>query len=673
MDETIRQAREEVERLREQLHYHNYRYYVLDDPEIEDYQFDQMLQQLTRLEEQYPQLQSPDSPTNRVGGQAVTLFEPVVHTVRMGSLQDVFSKEELLDFDRRVRETVPQPEYVVEPKIDGLSVSLEYEHGIFTRGSTRGDGDTGEDITENLRTIHAIPLRLTRPLPFLEVRGEVFMPKKVFDRLTEQQELNGETPFKNPRNAAAGSLRQKNARITASRRLSIYVFNIQQATLPDGEAPVTSHLQSLIFLKELGFQILPSYLLVSNMEDAYQEIERIGRSREEYQSGLDGAVVKVNDFTQRELLGATSKFPKWAAAFKYPPEEKETTLLDIEINVGRTGALTPTAVFEPILLAGSMVSRAVLHNQDFINEKQIAVGDKIIVRKAGDIIPEVVCSVGHPPEKPSFQIPMVCPSCGSPVVREEEEAVLRCTNVDCPAQLLRHLIHFASRDAMDIDGLGPSLLQALVSRGMVSSPADLYLLREEEVAALDKMGAKSAANLKNALEASKTRDLSRLLFALGIRNVGQRASVLLSEQFRSMDRLLTATPEEISEIEGFGDIMAQNAAAFFALPATRELIAHLKELGLNMESQAKEKGTLFQGKTFVLTGTLPTLTRQQAKEMIEAQGGKAAGSVSKKTSMVLAGEDAGSKLTKAQELGIPIITEAEFLQMLQPEPQDKIN
>lgn len=658
----LEETRSRIESLREQLHYHNHRYYVLNNPEIDDFTFDKMLRELEDLEAQFPQFITPDSPTSRVGESATTQFTPVVHQVQMGSLSDVFDEEELKDFDHRVQETIENPLYICEPKIDGLSVSLEYTNGIFTRGSTRGDGLTGEDITENLRTIRSIPLKLTEPLPFLEVRGEVFMPRSVFEKLSEQQELNGEQPFKNPRNAAAGSLRQKNPKITASRRLDIFVFNIQQK---EGGKTITGHKQSLEYLGKLGFHVIPSYRACENIDKVIEAIHEIGDHRSEYDYAIDGAVVKVDDFSQREVLGSTSKFPKWAAAFKYPPEVKETILRDIEIQVGRTGALTPTAVFDPIQLAGTTVSRAVLHNQDFINEKKIAVGDRILVRKAGEIIPEVIASVSHDPDKDIFQIPLVCPSCGSPVVRDEGEAVLRCTNVDCPAQLLRNLIHFASRDAMDIDGLGPAVLSALVGIHAIHSPADLYTLSAETIASLDKMGEKSAANLLAALEKSKQNDLSRLVFALGIRNVGQKASQLLCQKFQHIDQLMNADFEQISAIDGFGDVMAENVVQFFQLTKTRDLIERLRGLGLNMVSTLKPVGDKLTGLTFVLTGTLPTLSRNEAKEKIEALGGKVSGSVSKKTSYVLAGEDAGSKLKKAQDLGITLLSEDEFLKMLE--------
>lgn len=649
-----------IKELREQLHYHNHKYYVEDNPEIEDYEYDKLLRELETLEGEHPELITPDSPTQRVGGAADTLFSPVVHQVPMESLQDVFSKEELLDFDRRVRETVEAPRYVVEPKIDGLSVSLEYENGVLVRGSTRGDGVTGEDVTANLRTIRSVPLRLTCPLPFLEVRGEVYMPRGSFEKLVERQELNEEKPFKNPRNAAAGSLRQKDSQVTASRGLDIFLFNIQQI---EGET-LTGHAQSLERMRELGLKIIPFYRVCSSIEEVLGEIARIGDLRGSLPFDIDGAVVKVDEFEQRRRLGSTSKFPKWAAAFKYPPEEKETVLLQVEVNVGRTGTLTPIGIFEPVTLAGTTVSRATLHNEDFIEEKQLRIGDTVVLRKSGDIIPEVVAVTRHADHAVPFQMPAQCPSCGAPVVREEGEAAIRCDNPECPAQRLRHLIHFASRDAMDIDGLGPAVLEQLMANGLVQSPPDLYRLKAEEVAQIERMGEKSASNLLAAIEKTKANDLYRLLFALGIRHIGQKAAKLLAQHFKRMDALFDATEEEIAEIDGYGSIMAQSVAAFFALPQTRHLIEALKACGLNMEDKSVVEDTRLEGQTFVLTGTLPTLTRAQAGKLIEEHGGRVSGSVSKRTTYLLAGEDAGSKLTKAQKLQIPILTEEEFRKLL---------
>lgn len=653
-------ARELAQKLREQINYYSELYYEKDDPAISDYEFDKLMHQLIDIEEEYPELLTPDSPTHRVGGRASNSFEQVEHVVQMGSLQDVFSDEEVVDFDRRVREVVSDPIYVVEPKIDGLSVSLEYRDGVLVRGSTRGDGFVGEDVTENIRTIRSVPLRLKRDIPFVEVRGEVYMPVASFEKVVAQQELKEEKPFKNPRNAAAGSLRQKNPKITAQRGLDIFVFNLQQI---EG-VQVNGHKESLDLLKELGFQVSPSYLAVDTIEKAIEEIRAIGQRRGEYSFDIDGAVVKVDSLAQREMLGATAKFPKWAVAFKYPPEEKITTLLDVEVKVGRTGALTPTAVFEPIQLAGTTVSRAVLHNQDFIDEKQIAVGDKIIVRKAGDIIPEVVAVAEHC-GNPTYQLPEYCPSCHTKVVREEGEAAIYCPNIECPAQLMRNLIHFASRNAMDIDGMGPAVLEGLVNAGWVHSPADLYDLTEEQIASLERMGKKSASNLMNALEKSKQNDLSKVIFALGIPEVGEKTAAELASAFGSMEKLSWATLEQLTVLDGFGEVVAQNIVSFFLEERNRVQIERLAKAGVNMESTKVKAGDTFEGKTFVLTGTLPTLKRNEAKELIESLGGKVSSSVSKKTDYVVAGEEAGSKLTKANELGITILTEEQLLQMCQ--------
>lgn len=657
----LEDAAERVKELRETIERHNHSYYVLDNPTISDYDYDRLLHELIDLEAEFPALAAENSPTRRVGGAALNTFAPVRHEVQMGSLQDVFDVEELRAFDTRVRETVACPVYTVEPKIDGLSVSLEYRNGQFVRGSTRGDGITGEDVSENLKTVRSIPMSLREPLPFLEVRGEVYMPRASFDRVVARQLENEEEPFKNPRNAAAGSLRQKDSRVTAQRGLDIFVFNIQQV---EGKN-LSAHRESLDFLQEQGFKVIPTCKRFSEIESAIAEVERIGEARYQFPFDIDGAVIKVDSFADRELLGATSKFPRWAVAFKYPPEEKETTLRDILIQVGRTGALTPTAVFEPITLAGTTVSRAVLHNQDFINEKGVAVGDRIIVRKAGDIIPEVVAVAHHQEGAPPYQIPSICPSCGSIAEREEGEAVLRCVNMACPAQVARNLMHFASRDAMDVDGLGPAIVHQLLDAGLVQSFADLYTLEEGQLAKLERMGKRSAKNLVNALEASKSRDLSRLLFALGIRGIGQRSAQLLAQRFGEMDGVMSATAEEIAGIEGYGEIMAQSVVDFFALEQNRRLIERLKELGLNMRCDTVPAAGTLSGKTFVLTGTLPTLSRSEAKAMIEAVGGKVSGSVSKKTGYVVAGEEAGSKLTKANELGIPVIGEDELRAMIE--------
>ena len=650
-----------AQQLRELLDYHAEKYYMDDNPEIEDDAYDALMRELKQIETQNPELITPDSPTHRVGGYADTKFEPVAHAVPMESLLDAFEVAEVSAFDKRVREVVPDAAYVVEPKIDGLSVSLEYENGVFVRGSTRGDGLVGEDVTANLRTIRSVPLRLTRELPFLEVRGEVYMPRDVFLRTAEQQELKEEKPFKNPRNAAAGSLRQKNPKITATRGLDIFVFNIQQVR---GFTPGT-HKESLDLLTQLGFKTVPFYNTFSTVEDVLAELERIGSVRGTLPFDIDGAVIKLNTIADRAALGSTSKFPKWALAYKYPPEEKTTVLLDIEVNVGRTGVLTPTAVLEPVLVAGSTVSRATLHNQDYITQKDIRVGDTVVIRKAGDIIPEVLTVLNHAQGARPYVLPSQCPSCRAQVFRDEDEAAVRCVNPDCPAQLLRMLIHFCSRDAMDIEGLGEGILERLTQEGMLKSAADIYRLDAQQLAALERFAEKSAANLITAIENSKSNDLHRLIFALGIRHIGQKAAKLLASRFRSMEALMNAAPEDIAAIEGFGGIMAKSAADFFSLPRSRALVHELAELGLNMSSLQTDTGDRFTGLTFVLTGTLPTLARAQATEMIEKLGGKVSGSVSKKTTYVLAGEDAGSKLKKAQDLGVTIIDETAFLRMVE--------
>lgn len=659
MDNII-EMRQKAEKLREIINYHNKKYYENDAPEIEDFEYDKLLHELISIEEKYPDLVTADSPTHRVGGKADDMFTPVEHLVPMESLQDGFNKEDVLAFDQRVKAVIKDPVYIVEPKIDGLSVSLEYENGLLIRGSTRGDGRIGEDVTANIKTIRSIPLKIDTDLPILEVRGEVYMPREVFTQLTTQQELNGEKTFKNPRNAAAGSLRQKNPKITSKRRLDIFTFNIQRI---EGKE-LTSHKQSLDYIKSLGFNTVPFYTKCANINEALKEIERIGEIRGTLPFDIDGAVIKVDDFSSRTLLGSTSKFPKWALAYKYPPEEKETTLLDVEINVGRTGVLTPTGIFEPTLLAGTTVSRATLHNQDFINEKGIAIGDRVIIRKAGDIIPEVVCVVNHNENSQTYRIPDICPSCGGKVTREEGEAALRCCNPDCPNQLLRNLIHFCSRDAMDIEGLGTAVLEAFVNEGLIKTAADIYTLDKEKISKMERMGEKSADNLISAANKSKNNDLSKLIYALGIRHIGQKAGKLLAEHFETMDKLIAATTEEISEIEGFGFIMAQSVIDFFSHPESTKLVEDLKALGVNMENQKEIVDMRFEGKTFVLTGTLTAFTRSEATKIIESFGGKASSSVSKKTDYVLAGEDAGSKLKKANDLGITVISEDEFSQMI---------
>ena len=647
--------------LRELLNYYSRKYYAEDDPVVEDDEYDRLQRELASIEAAYPDLITPDSPTQRVGGSVEGMFEPVTHTVPLESLQDAFSLDEVRAFDARVRAIFPQIEYAVEPKIDGLSVALEYENGVFVRGSTRGDGNVGEDVTANLRTVASIPLRLQTPVAQLEVRGEVYMPKQVFAALVQAQEENGEKPFKNPRNAAAGSLRQKNPKITAGRKLDIFVFNVQRSSEPG----LTHHTQSIAYLRSLGFKTIPFCTRCDSVEAVIAELERIGSLRSGLPYDIDGAVIKTNAFDMRAQIGSTAKFPRWALAYKYPPEEKETELLDVEVAVGRTGVLTPTAVFRPVLLAGSTVARATLHNQDYIDEKEIRIGDTVVIRKAGDIIPEVMRVTAHAQGSVPYRLPSVCPSCGAPVLREEGEAALRCVNPDCPAQLLRNLIHFCSRDAMDIEGLGDAVLEKLTAAGLLTRASELYTLKKEDFLSLEGFQEKSSENLLAAIAQSKENDLSRLIFALGIRHIGQKAGKLLAEHFGSMEALMAADRDALTAIEGFGEIMAQSVADFFALPQSRAEVAALAACGVNMQSQKETVDLRFAGKTFVLTGTLPTWSRAEATALIEQYGGKTASSVSKKTSYVLAGEEAGSKLTKAQSLGVPILTEAEFRAMIE--------
>lgn len=654
-------AEKRISELRDLVRYHSRLYYELDAPELDDYEYDLLYHELLDLENAFPELITPDSPTQKVGGAASMKFEPVRHAVQMGSLQDVFSYEELYEFDNRVRSVIDEPEYVVETKIDGLSVSLEYRNGMFVRGSTRGDGFVGEDVTHNLLTIASIPKKINCPqVSYLELRGEVYISKETFRKLVDAQELAGEKPFKNPRNAAAGSLRQKDPKISAKRGLDIFIFNIQQC---EGKT-FESHSESLDFVKSLGFPVSVLYNRYKNIHEAVENIKYIGENRDNFSFDIDGAVIKVNNLSDRELLGATAKYPKWAVAFKYPPEEKITKLLDIEVQVGRTGALTPTAVFEPIQLAGTSVSRAVLHNQDFIDSKNINIGDSIIVRKAGEIIPEVVALAAKGPNEGTFKLPEFCPACGTKAVREGDEAVLRCPNPDCPAQLLRNLIHFASRDAMDIDGMGPAVLTALVENGIVKSQPDIYGIIATDISSIERMGEKSAANLIAAIEKSKSAGLSKVIYALGIRNIGQKTADILADRFENIDELMSADFDELCSIEGFGEIMAKSVVDYFSLEQSKNLVQRLKDYGVDMTAEKKEKSNLFEGLTFVLTGTLPTMTRNEASDIITANGGKVSSSVSKKTSFVLAGEEAGSKLTKAQNLGIKIIDENEFLKMI---------
>lgn len=655
----INEAKKRLDELKTVIEKANRNYYDLDAPTLEDDEYDALMRELRDIEQQYPELLTADSPSQRVGGSAQTTFEKVRHEVQMGSLQDVFDISEVREFFDRVK-AEGADEFTVEPKIDGLSVSLVYEKGVLTQGSTRGDGFIGEDITPNIKTIRSIPLNIPEKLPLLEVRGEVYMPKKSFGELCELQEKNGDPLPKNPRNAAAGSLRQKDSKITASRKLDIFCFNIQRV---EGKEFKT-HSESLEFIEKAGFRVIPDIQVCHTVDEIIERINEIGQMRQSLPFDIDGAVVKVNDLALRTEIGATAKVPKWAVAFKYPPEEKETILRSIEINVGRTGALTPVAVFDPVQLAGTSVARAVLHNQDFITERDVRVGDRIIVRKAGDIIPEVVKSVGHAENSEPYFIPDKCPVCGAAAVRDEDEAVIRCQNPDCPAQLLRSLEHFSSRGAMNIDGLGEAVVEQLVSADLVHTVADLYTLTLQDLTALERFGEKSAVNLLKAIENSKQNEPDRLIFALGIRGIGQKAATLLCQKFSSVDSIMAASADEIASIDGFGEILADSVYNAMREPHRVKLIERLKELGLNMTYTSRQVSDKLNGLTFVLTGTLPTLKRDQAKEMIEQRGGKVSGSVSKKTSYVVAGEEAGSKLTKANELGITVLTEEQFLQMI---------
>ncbi|NBI65257.1 NAD-dependent DNA ligase LigA [Pseudoflavonifractor sp. 60] len=651
----------EILALRQELTQAGYEYYVLDKPTMSDYDYDHKLRRLEELEAANPETITPDSPTQRVGGQALESFSQVTHPVPLESLQDVFDFEELEAFDQRVRGVVPEAEYVVEPKVDGLSVALEYVDGLFIRGATRGDGQVGEDVTENLRTVRSIPLKIPDAPPRLIVRGEVYMPKKVFHLLNEERERRGEALFANPRNAAAGSLRQLDPKIAASRKLDIAVFNVQ---LAEG-VEFHTHLDTLNYLRDKGFKVIPHYSC-ARVSQATERISDIGESREAFPFDIDGAVVKVNDLSQRVALGSTAKFPRWAAAYKYPPEVKPAQVLDIVVQVGRTGVLTPKAVLTPVRLAGTTVTNATLHNQDFISEKDIRIGDTVLVRKAGEIIPEVLSVVldERPEDTQPYYLPELCPVCGAPVERDEEGAHIRCTGAECPAQLLRNLAHFASRDAMDIDGLGIAVVENLVGAGLVKTPGDLYFLNEEEVSKLDRMGKRSAQKLLAALEKSKEQDLSRLIYAFGIRQVGQKAGKILAARFKTLEALQNATLEELTAVDDIGEITAQSILDWMASPQSRHLIERLKEAGVNMTAAEQGSDQRFAGMTFVLTGALEKFTRDEASGMIEARGGKSSGSVSKKTTYVVAGEAAGSKLRKAQELGIPVLTEDEFLELL---------
>ena len=653
--------REEMKELRDTLNTHGYRYYVLDDPSIPDREYDLMLRRLEDLEREHPEEITPDSPTQRVGGEILAQFESVVHEVPLESLQDVFSPEEVSEFGSRMTEQLGSVAYSVEPKVDGLSVALEYRNGVFVRGATRGDGHVGEDVTENLRTVKSIPMVLPEKLPRLIVRGEVYMSHKVFEELNAMREVNGESPFANPRNAAAGSLRQLDSSVAAQRRLDIQIFNLQ---LCEGRSFAT-HSETLDYLKTQNFKVIP-HRVVTGTQDCIAEIDAINERRSSFPFDMDGAVVKVDALAKRDTLGSTAKFPRWAIAYKYPPEQKPSKIVDIVVQVGRTGVLTPKAVVEPVHLAGTTVTNATLHNQDYITEKDIRIGDTVLVQKAGEIIPEIV-SVDRskrPEGTQPYHLPDVCPVCGAPVSRDTDGAAIRCTGVECPAQLLRTIVHFVSRDAMDIDGIGPAVLQQMINSGLIASPADLYSLSAQDIAGLDRMGQKSANNAIKAIEKSKENDLSKLLFALGIRQVGAKAGKVLAAHFKTFGALELASEEELTEIPDIGPITARFILDWLANPQSQHMISLLKSAGVNMTSLEKQVNSNFSGMTFVLTGTLTMYTRQEASKLVEERGGKAASSVSKKTTYVVAGENAGSKLAKAQELGIPVLTEEEFATML---------
>ncbi len=652
-----------IKELSELLDYHSKKYYVDDNPEISDFEYDKMLRELENLEAEYPQYLSPLSPTQRVGGKALDKFEQVTHTVLMESLQDAFSEEEIYDFDRRVSEVVSGYDYVVEHKIDGLSVSLEYRNGEFVRGSTRGNGAVGEDVTQNLKTIKSIPMRLTEDIPFLEVRGEVYISKENFRKINEEREELEETTFANPRNAAAGSLRQLDPKIAAKRKMDIFVFNIQQA---EG-LEVKTHLEGLRHLRKLGFKTILNDDTFPDIKSAFERVREIGEERGSLPFDIDGAVIKVNNLDMRKTLGSTAKFPRWAIAYKYPPEQKETKLLDIAVQVGRTGTVTPLAVLEPVHVAGTTVSRATLHNQDYIDEKDIKIGDTVVVQKAGDIIPEIleVKKEKRDGTEQEFHMPKTCPVCGALVVREEGEAAYRCTGAACPAQIMRNIIHFVSRSAMDIDGLGPAIIRQLLDNNLIKNAADLYYLQAEEIEKLDIMGKKSAANLINSINNSKANQLSRLITALGIRFVGAKASKVVAAAVKDMDSLMNTDAETLTAIDEIGEIMAASIVDYFREPQNIAFIERLRGAGVNMTEETEELAdNRFEGMTFVLTGTLENFTRSEASEIIEKMGGKTSSGVSKKTTYVLAGSEAGSKLDKAVALGVNMISEDEFREMI---------
>lgn len=654
--------KDRIEELTALLNEAGYKYYVLDNPDMPDYEYDHLLRELEILEQEHPEFSAPNSPTKRVGGAALSQFEKVTHPVPLMSLQDVFSMEELKEFLEKIQASGFDTAFSVEPKIDGLSVALEYENGRFVRGATRGDGTIGEDVTENLKTIHSIPLTIENAPPHLIVRGEVFMPKKSFERLNERQEAEGKPLFANPRNAAAGSLRQLNSKITASRGLDILIFNVQLCETRS----FRTHEESLQFLRDLHFKVIPHKIL-SNVEDICQEVFSINENREKLTCDIDGAVIKLNSLPQREQLGNTAKFPRWAAAYKYPPEIKPTVIEEIVIQVGRTGVLTPKAVVKPVRLAGTTVTNATLHNQDFISERDIRIGDTVMIRKAGEIIPEIleVDLSKRPANTAPYFLPTACPVCGSPVERDEDGAFVRCVGAECPAQLSRRIAHFVSRDAMDIDGLGSAIVDALIEKGLIHSPADIYSLTLEDIASLWKSGNTAAKKLLAAIEASKEQDVSRLIYALGIRQVGEKTGKILAQYFGNLDALMDAQQEQLSEIPDVGAVTAKSIYDWFRMEQSAHMISSLRNAGVNFESKREITDSRFAGKTFVLTGALSRFTRDEAGEKIELFGGKVSGSVSKKTDFVIVGENAGSKERKARELGIAILSEDDFLEMIQ--------
>ncbi len=654
------EAKALAEKYRKEIEYHNKKYYEDDSPEIDDYEYDMIVRNLEELENLFPELASEDSPTKHVGGRASAKFSPVTHEIKMESLHDSFSIEEIEAFYNRIKNVVKSASYVVEPKIDGLSVSVEYVNGKLFRASTRGDGQVGEDITENILTINSLPKKLNKNIEYLEVRGEVYMSKDSFLKLVQKQESEGQKTFKNPRNAAAGSLRQKDSSVTASRNLDIFIFNVQKIKGYE----LKFHKESLDFLKDLGLPVLPFYAVCKTMEEISSEINRIGEIKSDLPFQTDGAVVKLDSFEDRKVLGSTSKFPRWAEAYKYPPEEKSTELLNIEINVGRTGILAPTGILKPVLISGSTVGRVVLHNEDFIKEKNLRIGDTVVIRKAGEIIPEVVKVISHKENSEEFQFPQKCPSCGSEVTRVDDEVAIRCVNTNCPAQLLRNLIHFVSKGAMDIEGLGETLISKMVEQGMISSPVQIYELSKEKLAAMERMGEKSSQNIINSIKKSKNQNLDRLIFALGIRHVGQKAAKLLASEFENMDNLMSAQKEEISLIGGIGEVIADSIISYFSVDQNVKLINELKNKGLNMNFESSSKNSVLKNKTFVLTGTLEKYTRGEATQIIESMGGKVTSSVSKNTSYVLCGDSPGSKAEKARKLNVEIISENDFENMI---------